>query len=302
MKSDILALLASFHRVATTLNFSTSARQLNLSPAALSITIKKLEERLGTRLFERTTRSVRLTDAGWDYWERIAPLLNEINAATEDLQVQAGAEGGVLRLTLGHVTGPLLIEPLLAEFFAQYPSIRIELLYEDRFVDIVKDGFDGGIRIGESIDRDMVAVKLTDEFRLSTYASPQYLNRVGIPLAPSELKNHQCINFRLPTRGGIYQWEYLVNRKNVEFSVDGPLVVNHWSSAINAAISGIGLCHIVKESAAQAVAQGQLIEVLSKFSPSFDGFYFYYPRREQMPKKTRVFLDFLRQQLRHKPK
>jgi DNA-binding transcriptional LysR family regulator len=228
----------------------------NLSPAALSITIKKLEERLGTRLFECTTRSVRLTDAGWDYWDRIAPLLNENNAATEDLQV----------------TGPLLIEPLLAEFFAQFSSIRI----------------------GESIDRDMVAAKLTDEFRLSTYASPQYLNRVGMPLTPSELKNHLCINFRLPTRGGIFQWEYLANRKNVEFSVDGPLVVNHWNSAVNAAISGIGLCQIVKEWAAQAVAQGQLVEVLSKFSPSFDGFYFHYPRREQMPKKTRVFLEFLR--------
>jgi DNA-binding transcriptional LysR family regulator len=223
----ILAALASFQRVATTLNFSMAARQLNLSPAALSITIKKLEERLGTRLFERTTRSVRLTDAGRDYWERIAPLLNDINAATEDLQVQASAEGGVLRLTLGHVTGPLLIEPLLAEFLAQYPAIRIELFYEDRFVDIV-------------------------------------------------------------------------NKKIVEFSVDGPLVVNHWSSAINAAISGIGLCHLVKESAAQAIAQGQLVEVLSKFSPSFDGFYFYYPRRDQMPKKTRVFLDFLRKQLRSK--
>lgn len=297
MNPDILAAMTAFARTAELRSISGAAALLGVTPAAVSQTIRKLETRLGVRLFERTTRSVNLTEAGRTYWERVAPLLAGLADATEDLQTQASVPGGLLRITLPMVAGQLLIEPLLGEFHRLHPHVRLELAYQDALVDIVKEGFDVGIRLGESLQRDMIAVPLTREFRLRTYAAPEYLAQHGTPQAPADLLQHRCINYRMASSGALYRWEFLEKRRIVSLAVQGPLIVNHWATTLEAAAQGLGLCHAVPEAAAPYMAQGRLVEVLSKYSPSFDGLYIYHPRRQQLPVKTRVFIDFLKGRL-----
>jgi DNA-binding transcriptional LysR family regulator len=298
MKPDVLAALAAVDRVAKTKSITQAANSLAVTPAALSQTLKKLEAKLGVRLFERTTRSVNFTEAGAEYWARVGPLIENLTEATEDLQTSARKEGGTLKLTLGHVTGAVLIEPLIAKFCTAHPHITVEMIYDDGFVDVVRDGFDAGIRLGESIAKDMIAVKLTKEFRIRTAASPAYLKRYGIPKHPSDLHEHRCINFRMRSSGAIYKWHFQEGRRTVEYALKGPLIVNHYSSAIRAAIDGVGMINGAAERLLPEIKARQLTEVLADFSPAFPGFQFYYPRREHLPIKTRVFLDFLKNELR----
>jgi DNA-binding transcriptional LysR family regulator len=297
MKADVLAALAAFDRVAKLKSITQAANALDVTPAALSQTIKKLEAKLGVRLFERTTRSVNFTEAGAAYWERVSPLLANLKAATEDMQASAGKEGGTLKLTLGHITGDVLLEPLIAKFCLAYPHITVEMIYDNGFVDIVRDGFDAGIRLGESVEKDMIAVQLTKEFRLRTVASPAYLKQHGRPQHPRDLVDHRCINFRMRSSGGLYKWEFQEGRRVVEYAVKGPLIVNHHAAALRAAIDGVGIIHGLSEHLLPDIKAKRLTEVLSEYSPRFAGFHFYYPRREHLPIKTRVFLDFLKKEL-----
>jgi DNA-binding transcriptional LysR family regulator len=292
MKPDVLAALGAVDRVAKTKSITQAANSLAVTPAALSQTLKKLEAKLGVRLFERTTRSVNFTEAG------VGPLIEGLTEATEDLQTSAGKEGGTLKLTLGHVTGAVLIEPLIAKFCAAHPHIALEIIYDDGFVDIVRDGFDAGIRLGEAVAKDMIAVKLTKEFRICTAASPSYLKRYGTPKVPLDLHEHRCINFRMRSSGGIFKWHFQEGRRVVEYTMKGPLIVNHYSSALRAAIDGVGVIHGASERLMPEIKAKRLVEVLSDFSPSLPGFQFYHPRREHLPIKTRVFLDFLKRELR----
>ncbi len=297
MNADILAAMPAFARTAEQRSITAAAHLLGVTPAAVSQTIRKLEARLGVRLFERTTRSVNLTEAGRAYWERVAPLLAGLAEATEDVQVQAAAPGGVLRITLSQIAAQHTVEPLLGEFAAAYPHVTLELAYQDQLVDIVAQGFDAGIRLGEAVPRDMIAVPLTPEFRLRTYASPGYLAARGTPQQPADLLQHNCINFRLPTSGALYRWEFAERRRIVALAVRGTLVVNHWNAMVAAAAQGVGVCHVLPASAEPYVRAGRLVEVLSRFSPGFPGLYLYYPRREQLPAKTRLFVDFLKARL-----
>jgi DNA-binding transcriptional LysR family regulator len=293
MKPDILAALAAFEQVAASRSLTQAAHATGVTPAALSQTIKKLEARLGVRLFERTTRSVNLTEAGRAYRERVAPALASLTGATEDLQSSAGVEGGTLRVTLGYTTGRFLIEPLLADFFAAHPHIGLELAYDDGFVDIVREGLDLGIRIGDAVERDMIALRLTPEFRLRCAASPAYLRAHGVPRRPQDLAGHRCINYRMRSSGALYKWEFMDGGALTEVAVRGPLVVNHWEAGLSAAIAGVGITIGWAESLAPALGSGQLVEVLADCSATFPGFYAYYPQRAHLPVKTRVFLDFL---------
>lgn len=297
MNPDILAAMTAFARTAELRSITGAAHLLGVTPAAVSQTIRKLEARLGVRLFERTTRSVNLTEAGRAYWERVAPLLTGMAEATEDLQMQASVPGGLLRITLPMVAGQLLIEPLLGDWAQQHPHITLELAYQDALVDIVKEGFDAGIRLGESLQRDMIAVPLTREFRLRTYASPNYLARRGTPQVPADLLQHNCINYRLASTGAFYRWEFVERRRIVALPVTGSLIVNHWMTMLEAAAQGVGVCHTLPEAAERWVAEGRLVELLPRFSPSFDGLYIYHPRRQQLPVKTRLFIDFLKARL-----
>lgn len=297
MKPEILASLAAFEQVAQHRSLTYAAHALGVTPAALSQTIKKLEARLNVRLFERTTRSVNLTEAGRAYLERVAPALANLRGATEDLQSSAGVEGGTLRLTLAHPAGRVLVEPLLAEFFAQHPHIALELVYDDGFVDIVREGFDMGIRIGDSLEGDMIAVRLTREFRMCCAATPGYLQAHGQPRHPAELDQHRCINYRMRSSGAVYKWEFMVDGALTERTVHGPLVVNHWEAGLRAALDGVGLAMGWSESMEPLFKSGQLVEVLTPYRATFPGFYAYHPQRAHLPVKTRVFLDFLTRRL-----
>lgn len=297
MTPEVLAGLDAFRRVAAERSLSAAARRMGVSPAAVSQAIRRLEGRLGVRLFDRTTRSVHLTEAGRRYLERVTAPLAELAAATEDLQTGAGVSGGVLRLTLPHLAGRLLIEPLMADFLRQHPAIGLELLYDDGIVDVVATGLDGGIRLGERLQQDMVAVPLTREFRLGTFASRGYLRRRGAPRTPAELPGHDCIGFRFRTSGALYRWEFEVEGELVEIAVDGPLVVNHWEAGVAAAAAGIGLVHTLVEAADPWVRSGRLVPVLEPYRPAFPGLFFYTPARAPLPLKTRTFVDFLRARL-----
>jgi len=293
MKPEILAYLAAFEQVAQHRSLTYAAHAMGVTPAALSQTIKKLEARLDVRLFDRTTRSVNLTEAGRIYLERISPALASLREATEDLQLQAGVEGGTLRLTISHPAGKVLVEPMLAEFFAHHPHIHVELVYDDGFVDIVREGFDIGIRNGESLEGDMVAMPLTQDLTMSFGASPAYLQAHGVPQHPDELEHHQCINYRMSSSGAVYKWEFNIDGKLCERAVSGPLTVNHGETAMRAALDGVGLITGWRDSMSGAFHAGQLVEVLKPYWASFPGFYAYYPHRTHLPLKTRIFLDFL---------
>ena len=293
MKPEILAHLAAFEQVAQHRSLTYAAHAIGVTPAALSQTIKKLETRLDVRLFDRTTRSVNLTEAGKIYLERVSPALTSLREATEDLQLQAGVEGGTLRLTISHPAGQVLVEPMLAEFFAHHPHIHVELVYDDGFVDIVREGFDIGIRNGESLEGDMVAVPLTQELTMCFGASPSYLRIHGTPQHPDELAQHLCINYRRSSSGAVYKWEFNIDGKLSERAVSGPLTVNHGNTAMRAALDGVGLITGWRESMGDAFKTGELVEVLKPYWASFPGFYAYYPHRTHLPLKTRVFLDFL---------
>lgn len=293
MKPEILAYLAAFEQVAQHRSLTYAAHAIGVTPAALSQTIKKLETRLDVRLFDRTTRSLNLTEAGRIYLERISPALTNLREATEDLQLQAGVEGGTLRLTISHPAGQVLVEPMLAEFFALHPHIHVELVYDDGFVDIVREGFDVGIRNGESLEGDMVAVPLTQDLTMCFGASPAYLRTHGTPEHPDELEQHLCINYRMSSSGAVYKWEFNIDGKLSERSVSGPLTVNHSDTAMRAALDGIGVITGWRESMTDEFNTGQLVEVLKPYWASFPGFYAYYPHRTHLPLKTRIFLDFL---------
>ena len=293
MKSEILAHLAAFEQVAQHRSLTYAAHAIGVTPAALSQTIKKLETRLDVRLFDRTTRSVNLTEAGKAYLERVSPALASLREATEDLQLQAGVEGGTLRLTISHPAGQVLVEPMLAEFFAHHPHIHVELVYDDGFVDIVREGFDIGIRNGESLEGDMVAVPLTQDLTMCFGASPTYLRMHGTPQHPDELEQHLCINYRMSSSGAVYKWEFNIDGKLSERAVSGPLTVNHGNTAMRAALDGVGLITGWRESMSEAFKTGELVEVLKPYWASFPGFYAYYPHRTHLPLKTQVFLDFL---------
>ena len=293
MKPEILAHLAAFEQVAQHRSLTYAAHAIGVTPAALSQTIKKLETRLDVRLFDRTTRSVNLTEAGKAYLERVSPALASLREATEDLQLQAGVEGGTLRLTISHPAGQVLVEPMLAEFFAHHPHIHVELVYDDGFVDIVREGFDIGIRNGESLEGDMVAVPLTQDLTMCFGASPTYLRMHGTPQHPDELEQHLCINYRMSSSGAVYKWEFNIDGKLSERAVSGPLTVNHGNTAMRAALDGVGLITGWRESMGDAFKTGELVEVLKPYWASFPGFYAYYPHRTHLPLKTQVFLDFL---------
>ena len=297
LRPDLLNGLVAFQRAAESPTFSAAAAQLGVTTAALSQTIKRLEERLAIRLFDRTTRSVRLTEAGHAYLARCRPALTEIVAATEDLVASGAAQSGLLRLSLPYLAGPFLIEPHLPAFFERYPNVRIELAFDDRLVNIVEDGFDAGIRIGELVERDMVAVPLTRDLRLVAVASPGYLARHGAPQTPRELARHTCITFRFPSSRRIYKWELAERGRVVEYDVGGSLIVNDGDTMCRAAVAGIGITYVIEDIAAPHLASGALAPVLEPYWLTFPGLYLYYPQRERLPVKLRLFLDFLRERL-----
>ncbi|MGN6738633.1 LysR family transcriptional regulator [Dyella sp. KULCS107] len=297
MRDDHTPALRAFHLIARHGSFTRAAAELEVTASALSQTIRQLEQRLGVRLLQRTTRRVGLTEAGRLFLERITPALAAIDGALDELRQHGDRPAGTLRVTVPEIVLEWLVAPMQAEFLRRWPDITLDIHATGGLVDLVADGYDCGIRLGERLARDMVAVPLGGKVRSVVAATPSYLDAHGRPQHPRDLQSHACVRNRYISSGAIYRWEFAQRGRWFEIDVNGPLIVNEPALAIRAALDGLGLTHTLEPAVREHVAAGRLETVLDHWLPQYDGFYLYYPSRFQVPPKLRVFIDFLRTQL-----
>lgn len=295
MKLNHLDGLIAFWKVAEHRGFTAAAADLAVSPSALSQAIRQLETRLGVRLLNRTTRSVSLTEAGLAYLERIGPALGQVIDAGDELNVLQGQPSGTLRLNAARVSIALVLRPLLDGFLRANPLVQLELTNDEGFVNIVEKGFDAGIRFGESIDRDMVAVPIGGPVTVAVVASPKYLRRVPAPQHPDDLVHHNCIRLRFAATGAIYKWEFELDGRLVDYEVGGNLIISDTTFSLDAALEGIGLAYTFEQLAQPHIQAGRLQRVLTDFSPTFPGFYLYYPSRHDQPSKLKALIEYVAQ-------
>jgi DNA-binding transcriptional LysR family regulator len=290
--------LIAFITVAKHKSFTSAASELDLSAAALSQAVRVLEERVGVRLFNRTTRSVSLTEAGEEYLGRVAPAISDLLDATESLSRYRDKPVGLLRLNAGRVVVATLLRDLVPAFLAEHPTVRIEVHVDDGFCDIVAEGFDAGFRLGESVEKDMVAVPFGPPMQIAIVGSPEYVRRRGMPRTVDELKNHDLIRYRFPSSKQLYRWELIENERPVEVETHGAFVCNDSVLMVEAALDGLGLAYTFDLAVCEHIKAGRLVRVLQDNCPIYPGFYVYYPGRRQLPLKLRKFIDFCTARLR----
>ncbi|TKT76210.1 LysR family transcriptional regulator [Aquamicrobium sp. LC103] len=284
----------AFLCVAERRSFRAAAAALGVSPSALSQTIKALEQDLGVALLARTTRSVNLTEAGSLFLEQARPAIEALQASFASIEAYGGAPSGLLRLNASRGVLPFLLDPILQGFRQIHPQVKIELFADDGFADIVEGGFDAGIRLGELLRPDMIALRLTPPFRFAVVGAPDYLARHGKPRTPEQLRRHDCIRFRHATSGTIYRWELEKGERQFEIDVDGSLIVNDTALMLAAALRGAGLAYTAEPLVADHLRQGRLVGVLEEYWPASPGLFLYYPSRTQALPKLRAFVDFIR--------
>ncbi|WP_434666755.1 LysR family transcriptional regulator [Klebsiella sp. B345] len=286
--------LQIFLAVARERSFTRAASKLGVSQSALSHAIKALEARLNLRLLTRTTRSVSPTEAGERIIASLEPRLAELEQELEMLLQLNGTASGNIRLSAGEHAVRSLVWPKLKPFLREYPEINVELVVDNGFVDIVDGRFDAGVRLGESVDKDMIAVRIGPDMRMAVVASPDYFAANGTPETPHDLQHHRCINMRLPTAGGLYHWEFEREGKPLRVRVEGQLTFNLLSERIDAAQSGFGIACVPEDVIAESVRSGALAQVLETWCPTFPGYYLYYPSRKQHPPAFALMIDALR--------
>jgi len=292
MKLRQLDGLMAFWKVAERRGFTAAAAELEVSPSALSQAIRQLETRVGVRLLNRTTRSVSLTEAGEAYLARVGPALGQVLEAGEELNVLQGRPAGTLRLNAARISTAMVLQPMLAGFLREHPHVQLELTTDEGFVDIVERGFDAGVRMGESLHRDMVAVPLGGPVTVAVVASPEYLRRVPAPRHPDELVRHNCVRVRFAGTGVIYKWEFQVDGRLVEYEVKGNLTISDTLFSLDAALEGVGLAYTFEQLALPHIRAKRLKRVLTSFSPTFPGFYLYYPSRSNQPTKLKALIEY----------
>ncbi|MCC8401483.1 LysR family transcriptional regulator [Paraburkholderia sp. MMS20-SJTN17] len=278
-------------------SFTRAASAAGMSTSALSQSVRALEVRLGVRLFNRTTRRVVLTEAGAQFLARVQPALAEIDAAFDALDETRGLPAGTLRINLSRIASELLVMPHVSEFLQRYPQIRLELALDDGFADLVGEGFDAGIRLGESLAPGMVAVALGGPIRLVVVGSPDYFASHPPPATPDDLAAHDCLHYGFAT-GGVYRWEFVrpeEPQRVFDVITQGRLVTNDLRTMVQAAERGVGLLHVIDDYVRAQLDEGRLVPVLQMWCPSFPGFYLYTAGRAQMPAKLRALIDFLRE-------
>ncbi|AMO97669.1 bacterial regulatory helix-turn-helix, lysR family protein [Collimonas fungivorans] len=294
MNKPDLSELDAFACVARHRSFKKAALECGVSASALSHAMRTLETRLDVRLLNRTTRSVTPTEAGEQLLQRLGPALREISDALDQINDFRDVPRGTLRLNVPRPAARLLLAPLFARFLAAYPQIRLEVVTDDGLVDIVAGGFDAGIRFGERLAQDMIAVPLGPPVRLIVVASPMYAARRGLPQQPQDLKQHACIGRRFPS-GAVYAWEFSQGGASLAVAVDGPLLLDDDDLILRAALDGIGLAYVYEAQAQESIEQGRLLRVLDAWCPPMSGFFLYYPSRRQMPVSLRLFIAMLRE-------
>ena len=293
MKRGDLDDLAAFAAVARARSFTRAAAELGLSPSALSHAMRSLETRLGVRLLARTTRSVAPTAAGERLLRSLDPALEEVARGLSALADWRGVPSGAIRLTTFGYAARTVLAPALPRFLREHPDISVEVIVEDRLVDLVAGGFDAGIRLGETVDLDMVAVPVGPALRTLVVGTPDYFSGRAIPESPVDLEGHNCINYRLLGGGGLLPWEFERDGREIRFRPSGQLIVNEELLAAAAVRDGAGLGYMLEHDVADEIADGRLIQVLDPWCPPFPGCYLYYPSRHVTP-ALRVLVDALR--------
>lgn len=294
MRLNQLDGLLAFWKVAQHRSFTAAAADLEVSPSALSQAVRNLEARLNIRLLNRNTRSVSLTEAGEAYLAQIAPALSEVLSASEQLHAHGGRPSGLLRINAARIAIAMVLKPVLASFLSEFPDVHIELTNDEGYVDIVERGFDAGVRLGESVQKDMVAVPLGPPVKVAIVGSPDYFKRYPVPKHPSDLVHHDCVRFRFSGSGAIYKWELQIDERLVEHEVGGSLTICDSIFSIDAALDGVGLAYTFEGLVLPHLQSHRLQRVLTEFSPTFPGFYLYYPSRKQQPSKLKAFVDYAR--------
>ncbi|MFT4271769.1 MAG: LysR family transcriptional regulator [Pantoea sp.] len=267
--------------VAREQSFTRAAAKLGVSQSALSHSIRGLEERLNTRLLTRTTRSVAPTEAGERLIQNVGPMIADIEKALLQLSDEQGKPSGNIRITAGEHALASTLWPLLKPFLQAYPQVNVELSVDNTLTDIVSGRFDAGVRLGEQVEKDMVAVRIGPDWRMVVVAAPEYFVQHGMPETPYELQNHNCINMRLPTLGGIYSWEFQKDGKEIRVKVEGQLIFNNLASRVDAALTGMGVAYVPEDCVRKYVDEGKLQIALDDWCAPFAGYYLYYPSRKQ---------------------
>ena len=280
--------------VARERSFTRAAAQLGVSQSALSHAMRNLEARLEVRLLTRTTRSVAPTEAGEQLFMRLSPHLLEIEQELTTLRDTRDRPAGNIRLTAGEHAMSAVLWPVLKPFMAQYPDINVEVTVDDGLTDIVDGRFDAGVRLGEQVAKDMIAIRIAPDMRMAVVGSADYLHRFGVPETPEQLDQHRCINMRLPTRGGLYAWEFERDGRELRVRVDGQLILNSLPQRIDAAENGLGLAYVPEDAVQDALAEGRLVRVLEAWCPAFAGYHLYYPSRRQHTSAFSLLIAALR--------
>jgi DNA-binding transcriptional LysR family regulator len=294
MRREELADLSAFAAVAEERSFTRAAAKLGTSQSALSFTVRRLEERLGVRLLSRTTRSVAPTQAGERLLRTLGPALDNIGAELASLSELREKPAGTIRITAGEHAAESILWPALATLLPHYPDIKVELVLDYGLTDIVAERFDAGVRLGEQVAKDMIAVPIGPNVRLVVVGAPSYFARRPRPKRPQDLTAHECINIRFPTQGGLFAWEFEKRGRELKVRVEGPLVCNSLSVRLHAAVAGLGLTCLPEDQVQTHLADGRLIQVLDDWCPSFSGYHLYYPSRRQLTPAFAVLADTLR--------
>lgn len=294
MDRDLLSHLPVIVTVARRQGFAAAAAELGMSPSAVSHAVRLVEERIGQPLFARTTRSVALTEAGEALLETVGPALQDIAERMERIRAVKGRASGLLRINAPRLAFPLAVTPILSAMAERYPEVTVEVFTDERLSDIVGEGFDAGIRLGEMIAEDMVAVRLTPPLRAIVVASPAYVGRHGRPKCLADLARHDCIGYRLIRSGALYRWDLAEDGKDVAVETHGTAIVSESMAARELALAGIGLIYLFEPLVRADIAAGRLVEVLPEASIEEPGLFLYFPRRASMAPKLRAFIDTAR--------
>ncbi|ARS49017.1 MULTISPECIES: LysR family transcriptional regulator [Pseudomonadaceae] len=294
MRQDHLDGLLTFIAVAEEKGFSAAAVRLGVSPSAVSQSIRNLEQRLGLVLFNRTTRSVCLTEIGERYLERVQPALELLKSASQELGREADHPSGLLRINVPRAAYLIILQPVLRRFMAAYPEINLEIRVENLLVDIVSQGFDAGIRFGDAVEKDMVAIAVGPTLQAQVIASPTYLVQHGVPTHPQQLTMHNCIGYRHTTSGQIERWNFSRGDEKYDLTPRGRLILNDSEILVRAALEGLGVAYMINGYIEALVAQGRLVRLLADWSPTLPALHLYYPDRRRVPAKLRALIDFLR--------
>lgn len=286
--------LVSFLTVAHERSFTKAAAKLGVSPSALSHAMRELEEFLGLRLLTRTTRSVAPTAAGERLLRNLGPRFAEIDTELASLTELREKPAGTIRITTGQHPANTILWPALKKFLKQYPDIEVELSIDSGLTNIVTERYDAGVRMGEQVARDMIAVRIGPDMRMAAVGAPSYFARRPRPKKPQDLTAHDCINLRLPTYGGLYAWEFEKDGRELKVRVEGQLVFNNTDFCLDAALAGFGLAYLPEDRVQPHLDKGRLIRVLAEWCPPFSGYHLYYPSRRQATPAFALLVDALR--------